>query len=82
MVHEVQSDKSSSISVAPIMEKNERSIVRARGSSSPFRCISSLIQQANIEKEQELSMAKIRVQELETLAASQQKEVHPILTET
>lgn len=49
--------------------------MRPRGSSSPFRCISSLVQQMNLEKDQELSVARFRIEELEALAASRQKEV-------
>ncbi|XP_056168163.1 kinesin-like protein KIN-12C isoform X2 [Syzygium oleosum] len=75
LVHEIKTDLSSSASTAPPLEKHEKSSSRPRGSSSPFRCISSLIQQTNLEKDQELSVAKLHIQELEALAASQQQEV-------
>ncbi|KAL3727874.1 hypothetical protein ACJRO7_032594 [Eucalyptus globulus] len=75
MVHEIKTDLSSSASTAQPLEKHEKSSSRPRGSSSPFRCISSLIQQTNLEKDQELSVAKLQIQELEALAASQQQEV-------
>jgi len=70
---------SNSTSVAPAQEKNEKSSVRTRGSSSPFRCISNLVQQMNQEKDLELSVARSRVGELEALAAGRQKEVFTIL---
>ncbi|KAF8017774.1 hypothetical protein BT93_H2848 [Corymbia citriodora subsp. variegata] len=75
MVHEIKTDLSGSAAMAPPLEKHEKSSSRPRGSSSPFRCISSLIQQTNLEKDQELSVAKLHIQELEALAASQQEEV-------
>ncbi|KAK2430817.1 phragmoplast orienting kinesin [Trifolium repens] len=70
MFREVKTDMSYSTS-----EKNEKTSARTRGSGSPFRCISNLVQQMNQEKDQELSVARLRVQELEALAASRQKEV-------
>lgn len=74
MFREVKKEMSNTASTAPI-EKVEKSSVRARGSSSPFRCISNLVHQMNLEKDQELSMAKLRVEELEAVIASRQKEV-------
>ncbi|KAG1338676.1 putative kinesin-like protein KIN-12C [Cocos nucifera] len=55
--------------------KLEKNSVRTRGSGSPFRCISSLVQQMNLEKDQELSVAGHQIEELEALAANRQKEV-------
>lgn len=74
MVNEVQSNSSNLASTAPTLDKTERSSTRIRGSSSPFRCISSLVQQMNVEKDQELSIARLHVEELEALVASRQKE--------
>ncbi|KAI9113846.1 hypothetical protein K1719_015097 [Acacia pycnantha] len=74
MFREVKKEMSNLTSTAP-SEKGEKSSMRARGSSSPFRCISNLVHQMNQEKDQELSAAKLRVEELEALAASRQKEV-------
>lgn len=89
MVHEVKADLSNPTSTRPSLDKNEKGSTRTRGSSSPFRCISSIVQQMNIEKDQELSGAKQRIQELEALAANRQKEVnllslfvYPLLFET
>lgn len=74
MVQEVTIDSSSGIPGATTSDKAEK-IVRVRGSSSPFRCISNLVHQMNLEKDQELSIAKLRVEELEALLSSRQKEV-------
>ena len=75
MIREVKTDTINSMSTIPTSDKTEKSSVRARGSSSPFRCIGGFVQQTNLEREQELSAAKLRVEELETLAAGRQKEV-------
>ncbi|XP_050216404.1 kinesin-like protein KIN-12C isoform X2 [Mercurialis annua] len=71
MVHEV----SSAAAPPPPPDNSGKSSIRTRGSSSPFRCISNLVQQMNLEKDQELSVARVRVQELEAMLASRQKEV-------
>ncbi|KAL5700402.1 hypothetical protein ACHQM5_025847 [Ranunculus cassubicifolius] len=75
MVREVNSDPLASHSVAPTMDKTEKFSMRTRGSSSPFRCIASLVQQMKQEKDQEMSAAMLKIQELEALASSRQKEV-------
>lgn len=78
MFREVKTDMPYSTSTVPTSEKIEKTSTRTRGSSSPFRCISNLVQQMNQEKDQELSVARLRVEELEALAASRQKEVFNI----
>ncbi|MED6175505.1 hypothetical protein PIB30_078976 [Stylosanthes scabra] len=75
MFREVKAESSNSTSMVSTSEKMEKSSIRTRGSSSPFRCISNLVQQMHQEKEQELSAARSRVEELEALAASRLKEV-------
>ncbi|KAI4335052.1 hypothetical protein L6164_013735 [Bauhinia variegata] len=75
MFREVKTEMSNSKSTAPTLEKIEKISMRTRGSSSPFRCFANLVQQMNQEKEQELSVTKLRVEELEAVAASRQKEV-------
>lgn len=75
MINKVRTDSSDVICGAPMLDKTEKTSVRSRGSSSPFRCIASLVQQMNMEKDQELSIAKLRIEELEALVASGQKEV-------
>ncbi|KAJ9546312.1 hypothetical protein OSB04_018855 [Centaurea solstitialis] len=75
MVSVMKMDSSKFGSEAASSDKTERSSVRARGSSSPFRCIGNLVQQMNTEKDQELSLAKLRLEEQEALASSRQKEI-------
>ncbi|KAJ4965860.1 hypothetical protein NE237_017709 [Protea cynaroides] len=49
---------------------------KSRGSGSPFKCIGlGLTQQINSEKEEELTAGRHRIEELEALAVSRQKEV-------
>lgn len=80
MVREVKTDSSNSVSAALVQEKTEKSTMRTRGSSSPFRCIAGLVQQMNMEKDQELSMARLHIEELEELAANRQKEVNYLVS--
>ncbi|XP_071704192.1 kinesin-like protein KIN-12C [Rutidosis leptorrhynchoides] len=75
MVSEMKIESTKSQSEAPLSDKTEKSLVRPRGSSSPFRCIGNLVQQVTTEKDHELSLAKLRLEELEALASSRQKEV-------
>lgn len=75
MVSVMKIDSSKSGSEVPSSDKTEKSSVRARGSNSPFRCIGNLVQQMNTEKDQELSLAKLRLEEQEALASSRQKEI-------
>ncbi|OMO53413.1 C2 calcium-dependent membrane targeting [Corchorus capsularis] len=75
MVREVKTDLSSSTATAPVSEKTEKTSIRSRGSSSPFRCIASLVQQMNSEKDQEMSIARHRIEELEAVSVSRQKEI-------
>ena len=49
---------------------------KPRGSGSPFRCIGlGLAQQIKSEKIEELAAARLRIEELESLAVNRQKEV-------
>ncbi|XP_013749346.2 kinesin-like protein KIN-12D [Brassica napus] len=49
---------------------------KPRGSGSPFRCIGlGLAQQMRSEKDEELAAARQRVEELETVVATKQKEI-------
>ncbi|KAL2464460.1 Phragmoplast orienting kinesin-1 [Forsythia ovata] len=75
MVREVKTDVSIVTSEAASADKEDKSSTRTRRSSSPFRCIASLVQQMNAEKDQEMLAARLRIKELEALAASWQKEV-------
>ncbi|KAF8085043.1 hypothetical protein N665_0685s0035 [Sinapis alba] len=49
---------------------------KPRGSGSPFRCIGlGLAQQMRSEKDEELAGARLRIEELETVVATKQKEI-------
>ncbi|XP_057810222.1 LOW QUALITY PROTEIN: kinesin-like protein KIN-12E [Salvia miltiorrhiza] len=74
MVDEVKTDVAN-VSAGQVSERGDKITGRTRGSSSPFRCISTLVQQMNQEKDQELSSANLRIEELEALAACRYKEV-------
>ncbi|KAL7104710.1 hypothetical protein ACP275_07G001000 [Erythranthe tilingii] len=74
MLHEVKPDLLN-VSATSIVEKGDKISARTRGSSSPFRCISGLVQHMNQEKDQELASARLHIEELEALAASRYKEV-------
>ncbi|CAA0829443.1 Phragmoplast orienting kinesin-1 [Striga hermonthica] len=74
MLHEVKTD-TSNVSSGATLDRSDKASARTRGSSSPFRCISGLVHQMNQEKDHELSSAKLRIEELEALAASRYKEV-------
>lgn len=77
MLHGLETHSLNTLNGGPTSDKTEKcsSSTRTRGSSSPFRCISSLVQQMNSEKDQELSAAKFHIEELEVLQAQKQKEV-------
>ncbi|KAJ6772272.1 KINESIN-LIKE PROTEIN KIN-12C ISOFORM X1 [Salix koriyanagi] len=75
MVREVKANSLDSASALQVVEKSEKSSIRTRGSSSPFRCIAGLVQQMNLEKDQELSVARLRIEELEAVLSSRKKEV-------
>ncbi|KAL3538910.1 hypothetical protein ACH5RR_002276 [Cinchona calisaya] len=56
--------------------KLEKNASKSRGSGSPFKCIGlGLAQQMKSEKDEELSAGRHRIEELEALAASRQKEI-------
>ncbi|XP_020889083.1 kinesin-like protein KIN-12C isoform X3 [Arabidopsis lyrata subsp. lyrata] len=80
MIRDFKLEDSSSSAAETISHKTERSSIRSRGSSSPFRCIVGLVQQMKLEKDQELTMARVRVEELESLLAVKQKEVCTLST--
>lgn len=80
MIRDFKLEDSSSSAAGTIAHNNEKSSIRSRGSSSPFRCIVGLVQQMNLEKDQELTVARFRVEELESLLAAKQKEVHHTCT--
>ncbi|XP_023769643.1 kinesin-like protein KIN-12D isoform X1 [Lactuca sativa] len=76
VAEQVKSDVSvSHISNSP-SKKLEKNGSRTRGSGSPFKCIGiGLAQQMKSERDEELTTARKRIEELEALAASRQKEI-------
>ncbi|XP_020592099.1 kinesin-like protein KIN-12F [Phalaenopsis equestris] len=59
----------------PTLTKSEKGAAKSRGSGSPFKCIVGLAQQINTEKDEELTVARCKVEELEALAASRQNQI-------
>lgn len=56
--------------------KLEKNVAKPRGSGSPFKCIGlGLGQQMKLEKDEDLTAARLHIEELESLAANRQKEV-------
>ncbi|KAK8364276.1 hypothetical protein V6Z12_A03G219300 [Gossypium hirsutum] len=56
--------------------KLEKNVAKPRGSGSPFKCIGlGLAQQMKLEKDEDLTAARLRIEELESLAANRQKEI-------
>lgn len=56
--------------------KLDKNPSKSRGSGSPFKCIGlGLTHQINSEKDEELTAGRHRIEELEAVAASRQKEV-------
>ncbi|EOA29710.1 hypothetical protein CARUB_v10012795mg [Capsella rubella] len=75
MIRDFKLEDSSSAAAETVSHKTDKSSIKSRGSSSPFRCIVGLVQQMKLEKDQELTMARVRAEELESLLAVKQKEV-------
>ncbi|VFQ78322.1 unnamed protein product [Cuscuta campestris] len=79
MAEKVKSDVHASIqgsnsSSSSKLEKN--SLTKPKGSGSPFKCIGiGLGQQLKSERDEELTAERFRIEELEALAASRQKEI-------
>ncbi|KAK4258730.1 hypothetical protein QN277_005145 [Acacia crassicarpa] len=56
--------------------KTDKNTIKSRGSGSPFKCIGlGLAQQIKYEKVEELAGARLRIEELESLAVCRQKEI-------
>ncbi|XP_027112402.1 kinesin-like protein KIN-12D isoform X1 [Coffea arabica] len=73
MLEQVKQDVPAIHASANKLEKNAS---KSRGSGSPFKCIGlGLVQQIKSEKDEELSAGRHRIEELEALAASRQKEI-------
>lgn len=76
MVEQVKSEVPVIHSANSSPSKLERKSSKPRGSGSPFKCIGlGLVQQIKSERNEELSAGRQRMEELEALASSRQKEV-------
>ena len=76
MVEQVRSEGFSTLVTNSSSNKSEKNAAKSRGSGSPFKCIGlGLVQQMKSEKDEELTAGRLRIEELEALAASRQKEV-------
>ncbi|KAJ8478415.1 hypothetical protein OPV22_022142 [Ensete ventricosum] len=81
MAQQVNTDPASSNSASMTSTKSEKGAAKPRGSSSPFKCIGlGLVQQMNSEKDEELTAARRKIEELESLAATRQKEIFMLNT--
>ncbi|GFY89976.1 phragmoplast orienting kinesin 2 [Actinidia rufa] len=61
--------------------KLEKNGSKSRGSGSPFKCIGlGLVQQMKSERDEELTAGRVRIEELEALAANRQKEIFMLNT--
>lgn len=76
MVEQVKPEGLSTLYTSALSNKSEKNTSKPRGSSSPFKCIGlGLAQQIKYEKVEELSAARLRIEELESQAVCRQKEV-------
>ncbi|CAA6667488.1 unnamed protein product [Spirodela intermedia] len=76
MAQQVKAEASSSHAGSLGSGKQEKTAAKTRGSGSPFKCIGlGLTQQMNSEKDEELTAARSRIEELEAMAARRQKEI-------
>ncbi|XP_031480769.1 kinesin-like protein KIN-12F isoform X2 [Nymphaea colorata] len=81
MVQQVKPEPACSQAVSGGNIRTEKAPAKARGSGSPFKCIGlGLAHQLNSEKDEELSVVRLRMEELEALAASRQKEIFMLNT--
>jgi len=80
LAQKVKMDPHATQAPALSSSKLEKNSSKPRGSGSPFKCIGiGLVQQLMSERDEEHSAERHRIQELEALAASRQKEVIHIL---
>ncbi|KAF4366869.1 hypothetical protein F8388_013934 [Cannabis sativa] len=62
-------------------KKAEKFVAKPRGSGSPFKCIGlGMVQQIKSERDEDLTAARLRIEELESLVASRQKEIFTLNT--
>ncbi|KDO49177.1 hypothetical protein CISIN_1g0488142mg, partial [Citrus sinensis] len=76
MAEQVRPESHSSHVTCSSSNKIERNASKPRGSGSPFKCIGlGLAQQLKLEKDEEITAARLRIEELEHLAVNRQKEI-------
>ncbi|OIT33598.1 phragmoplast orienting kinesin 2 [Nicotiana attenuata] len=76
MVEKVKMDPHATQAPTLSSSKLEKNASKPRGSGSPFKCIGiGLVQQLMSERDEDHSAERHRIQELEALAASRQKEI-------
>lgn len=76
MAEQVRPETHSGHVTSSSSNKIERNASKPRGSGSPFKCIGlGLAQQLKLEKDEEITAARLRIEELEYLAVNRQKEV-------
>lgn len=76
MAEQVRTEASSNQVLNSVPHKLEKNSSKPRGSGSPFKCIGiGLAQQVKSEKDEELTSARLRIDELESVVANKQKEV-------
>ncbi|KAK8562917.1 hypothetical protein V6N12_010981 [Hibiscus sabdariffa] len=81
MVEQVKPEGYSTNSQSHSLNKLEKNVSKPRGSGSPFKCIGlGLAQQMKLEKDEDLTAARLRIEELESLAANRQKEIFSLNT--
>ncbi|KAK8518820.1 hypothetical protein V6N12_012061 [Hibiscus sabdariffa] len=76
MVEQVKPEGYSTNAQSHSSNKLEKNVAKPRGSGSPFKCIGlGLAQQIKLEKDEDLTASRLRIEELESLAANRQKEI-------
>lgn len=76
MAEQVRPESHSTHATSSSSNKSEKHAAKPRGSGSPFKCIGlGMAQQIKSEKDEDLIAARVRIEELESLAFSRQKEV-------
>ncbi|XP_035540732.1 kinesin-like protein KIN-12D isoform X2 [Juglans regia] len=76
MAEQVRPEGHSAQLMNSLSNKSEKYATKSRGSGSPFKCIGlGLAHQIKSEKDEELTAAKLHIEELEFLAVSRQKEI-------
>ncbi|RXH88151.1 hypothetical protein DVH24_042222 [Malus domestica] len=76
MAEQVRPESHSTHATSSSSNKSEKHAAKPRGSGSPFKCIGlGMAQQIKSEKDEDLTAARVRIEELESLAFSRQKEI-------